>query len=81
VKVRIEDGSSEQILNELRRLSTVDLVDVTDRTQNQFEIQSRPGVSSKRELFKLCVDKGWVLTELIPIETRLEDIFRDLTTN
>jgi ABC-2 type transport system ATP-binding protein len=81
IKIRIEDGPSEQILHELRRIKSVDLVEVTDRTMNRFELQSRTGTSSKREVFKLCVDKGWVLTEIIPIETRLEDIFRNLTTN
>jgi hypothetical protein len=29
----------------------------------------------------LCVEKGWVITELHAIETRLEDVFRDLTIN
>jgi len=81
LKLRIEDGAAEQIISELRRISTVDLVEVTDRTMNRFELQSRTGASSKREVFKLCVQKGWVLTELIPLETRLEDIFRNLTTN
>jgi len=81
LKIRIEDGPSEQILHELRRIKSVDLVEVSDRTMNRFELQSRTGTSSKREVFKLCVDKGWVLTEIIPIETRLEDIFRNLTTN
>ena len=81
LKIRIEDGPSEQILHELRRIKSIDLVDVTDRTTNRFELQSRTGSSSKREVFQLCVEKGWVLTELIPIETRLEDIFRNLTTN
>ena len=81
LKIRIEDGPSEQILHELRRIKSIDLVDLTDRTMNRFEVQSRTGASSKREVFQLCVEKGWVLTELIPIETRLEDIFRNLTTN
>jgi ABC-2 type transport system ATP-binding protein len=81
LKLRIEDGAADQILHELRRIKSVDLVEVMDRSMNRFELQSRTGASSKREVFTLCVDKGWVLTELIPIETRLEDIFRNLTTN
>ncbi len=81
LKLRIEDGVADQIIHELRRISTVDLVEIMDRNMNRFELQSRTGASSKREVFKLCVQKGWVLTELIPIETRLEDIFRNLTTN
>ena len=81
IKLRIEDGPADQILHELRRIKSVDLVEVMDRNMNRFELQSRTGASSKHEVFNLCVQKGWVLTELVPIETRLEDIFRNLTTN
>jgi ABC-2 type transport system ATP-binding protein len=80
-KVRIEDGVSDEIIHELRRIRSIDLVELVDKNMNKFEVQSRSGASSKREVFNLCVQKGWVLTELIPIETRLEDIFRNLTIN
>lgn len=81
LKVRIEDGKAEEILHELRRLKTVDLVELVDKGMNRFEVQSRSDSSSKRDVFQLCVQKGWVLSELIPLETRLEDIFRNLTVN
>lgn len=81
IKVRIEDGSADEVLHELRRISTTDRVELVDKNLNRFEVQSKTGASSKREIFNLCVEKGWVLSELIPIETRLEDIFRNLTMN
>lgn len=81
IKVRIEDGGAEEVLNELRRLPTTDRVELVDKNLNRFEIQSKTNTSSKREIFKMCVNKGWVLSELIPMETRLEDIFRNLTMN
>jgi len=81
LKVRIEDGSPEEILNELNRMSTTDRVELVDKNLNRFEIHSASGKSSKREIFSMCVQKGWVLSELIPTETRLEDIFRNLTMN
>ncbi|MFN5004099.1 MAG: ATP-binding cassette domain-containing protein [Bacteroidota bacterium] len=80
-KVRIEDGQAEEILHELRRIKTIDLVELVDKGLNRFEVQSRTDASSKREVFHLCVQKGWVLIELVPIETRLEDVFRNLTVN
>jgi ABC-2 type transport system ATP-binding protein len=46
-----------------------------------FLLQSKAGTSSRRGVFNLCVQKKWVLTELTPIETKLEDIFRELTTD
>lgn len=81
IKVRIEDGSAEAILNELRRLPNTDRVELVDKGLNRFEVQSKTGTSSKRDIFNMCVDKDWVLSELIPVETRLEDIFRNLTMN
>ncbi len=81
LKVRIEDGAAENILHELRRIRSVDRVELIDKNLNRFEVNGRTGSSSKREIFNLCVQKGWVLSELIPIETRLEDIFRNLTMN
>jgi ABC-2 type transport system ATP-binding protein len=81
LKIRIEDAAADEILHELRRLPSTDRVELVDKNLKRFEVQSKSGASAKREVFKLCVDKGWVLSELIPIETRLEDIFRDLTIN
>ena len=81
IKLRIEDGTAEEIMHGLRRIKSVDTVEWVDKGLNRFEVQSAAGLSSKREIFKLCVQKNWVLSELIPMETRLEDIFRNLTTN
>lgn len=81
IKVRIEDANSEDILRLLRQLPSAEQVTVLDHEDNRFEIESKTGTSSKRPIFQLCVDKGWVLTELVPVETRLEDIFRNLTMN
>jgi ABC-2 type transport system ATP-binding protein len=81
VKVQILDALEQDVLAGLRTLSSVNKIEVADKTANRFEIQSHPGLSSKRDVFRLCVDKGWVLTESIPVETRLEDIFRNLTVN
>jgi hypothetical protein len=38
-------------------------------------------LSSKREVFKAIVKHDWVLTEMVASETKLEDIFRNLTLN
>ncbi|HZY82445.1 MAG TPA: ATP-binding cassette domain-containing protein [Cyclobacteriaceae bacterium] len=81
LKVRIEDSTVDKIQAELKKIRTVQRLDLIDKNLNRFEIQSKPGTSSSREIFRLCVEKGWVLTELTPLETRLEDIFRNLTLN
>jgi ABC-2 type transport system ATP-binding protein len=81
VKVRIEDGATSEIQFALKKLATVQQVDLADPSMNRFEVQSKPGESSKRDIFKLCVEHNWVLTEMSALETRLEDIFRNLTMN
>lgn len=81
LKVKIEEGDSNTIFTSLQLLETVGVVDILQAKENIFEIQSKPELTSRKEIFKLCVNKGWVLTEMTPIETKLEDIFRDLTVN
>lgn len=81
LKVTIEDGNRDQIYNSLKEISSVESVDFADSVLPAFEVQSIAGMSSKREIFGLCRDKNWVLTELTAIETKLEDIFRELTLN
>ncbi|MBX7124221.1 MAG: ATP-binding cassette domain-containing protein [Cyclobacteriaceae bacterium] len=81
LKVRIEDAPVQTVVDTIRALATVERVDILDVSSNRLEVQSRPGQTSTREIFRLCVSKNWVLTELTPLETRLEDVFRNVTLN
>ena len=81
LKTRIEDGEPNKIIEALQAMPSVIMVDFADRHQNRFEIQAQPGTGTAKSVFKLCVENKWSLTELIPSETKLEDIFRELTTN
>ena len=80
LRVRIEDGQPDQIYKALQSVRSVSVVEFADRNLNRFDIHCSAG-DVKREIFRLCVEKRWVLTELTPYETKLEDIFRDLTMN
>ncbi|MDL2242917.1 ATP-binding cassette domain-containing protein, partial [Bacteroidales bacterium OttesenSCG-928-K03] len=79
--VKIEDGDINEIHRILMELPTVYSVDVVKDKENTFEIHSNKDCSSKREIFYTCVKNNWVLTEMTGIETKLEDIFRELTSN
>lgn len=82
LKVRIEDENDKNLIFQcLKSLETVAVVDFISASENIFEVQSKPGMSSRRPVFELCVKNKWVLTELSFVETRLEDIFRNLTMN
>lgn len=79
LQLRIEDGTTEAIYEALSALPTTALVDIVDASANRFELQSKPEQSANREVFQLCVRNNWTLSELIPLEAKLEDVFRDLT--
>jgi ABC-2 type transport system ATP-binding protein len=81
LKVKIEDGEANAVFTALQTLDTVETVDLVKNEEHTFEIQSKNDQSSRRAVFNLCVSKGWVLTGMASIETKLEDIFRELTMN
>jgi len=81
LRVGIENGEVNEVFKALQGLDGVDLVSFVTKSDGLYEVQSKASRSSKREVFKLCVDRGWYLTELTPTETKLEDIFRELTAN
>ncbi|MBK8449213.1 MAG: ATP-binding cassette domain-containing protein [Saprospiraceae bacterium] len=81
LQVRIEGDSPEHIAEQLRKLDNIQNVLLLDRTRNRFEIQSIYGTETNRIIFHACKQSNWDLLEMIPFETKLEDIFRDLTIN
>jgi len=81
IRVKIEDGKEEEIAGVLRGLSSIMAVEAVSGRENTFEVQADKFAAPKRDIYNMCVDKGWVLTEMVPFETSLEDIFHDLTIN
>ena len=81
LKVGIEGAKVDVAFKALQKLENVEMVDFISKGECKYEVQSKAGLSSSKDVFKLCVDKGWYLTELTPTETKLEDIFRELTAN
>ncbi len=81
IKVTIEDGDRNQVYTTLQSLETIELVDLLPEHTQSFEVQSKPGMSSRKAIFKTCVEHNWSLTEMTPLERKLEEVFRDLTIN
>lgn len=82
LKVTIEEGDKNDIYQKLQEIDSVEMVDFAEKQdENAFEVQSKPDRSSKKNIFEMCVQQNWYLTELTPVETKLEDIFRELTMN
>jgi ABC-2 type transport system ATP-binding protein len=81
LRVQILEGPArDELIIALNNLDSVAMVDPVPDTPNSFLINSKLEMSSRKNIFNLCVKNNWVLTEMTPIETKLEDIFRELTT-
>lgn len=81
LKVQILDAPDRnEVINLLNSLDTVGMVDPLEELENGFIINSKDNFSSRRNIYNLCKEKNWFLSEMTPLETKLEDIFRQLTT-
>ena len=79
VRITIEDADRDLVINTLRQVETIDFVDTVKGKNDSFEVHGMPGTSCRRDIYTTCVENGWLLTELTPVETKLEDVFRELT--
>lgn len=78
INLSIEGAEAEHIRSSLVQLPEVDHAQWQG---NKLQVQTKNDLEARRALFKHCVQQNWVLTELTPVETKLEDIFRNLTMN
>ena len=73
------DSSAEEMEKALLGLASVEQVKSIEGREKVFNVQSKPNAASRKPVFDLCVSNKWYLTELTAIETKLEDVFRELT--
>ena len=81
--LRIEIDTAQDrnlIIDSLQKIESVSMVDPVADAKNKFLLNTNNGLLSRKAIFQMCVQNNWVLTEMTPIETKLEDIFRELTT-
>ena len=79
LRLRFAGADTEAVFQALQALPSVAAADILDAAEQRFEVQSLPEQTSNQAVFELCVRHKWTLLELIPYETRLEDVFRNLT--
>ena len=75
-----ETANRDMTIESLKLIESIASVSPVTDSSNTFLIESKNGQSSRKSIFQMCVQKNWILTEMTPIETKLEDIFRELTT-
>jgi ABC-2 type transport system ATP-binding protein len=81
LKIQILGGERNDIYKSLQILDSVALVDILNLQENIFEVQSKKGKQSAKNIFGLCANNGWYIGQLTPVETKLEDVFREVTAN
>lgn len=74
-----ENGSTVNVQKSITGLSSVEKATPVDGKPGYYYVQSKPEFSSRRPVFELCVKNNWFLLEMTGVETRLEDVFRQLT--
>lgn len=78
LKVNIE-ADPDKVESAILKLGSVEKVTGVDGKYGWFNVQSKPEMSSRKEVFDLCVKNKWYLMEMTGLETRLEDVFQKLT--
>ncbi|WP_372752584.1 ATP-binding cassette domain-containing protein [Labilibaculum sp.] len=79
LKLRVQGGNIDEIFERLHEIESIESIDFIDVDKQIFEIQSLPETSSVKAIFDTCVRNNFYISELTPTETKLEDIFRQLT--
>lgn len=79
LKIDIKGGATTDIHEALNDLPGVLHIEIIHK-QN-FELQCKPDVEIEKSIFNLCQENNWYISELTPVQTRLEDIFRKVTQN
>ncbi len=78
-RLQISGAALNDIRNKLGLIPGVKSAQIMDLDSNRIEIESDHNIAEV--IFRTIVKSNWVITEMIPVETKLEDIFRDLTLN
>jgi len=84
LEVEVSDGQSfEMISSQVRMIPAIETVSLLEERNGvkKLSIATSRATDIRKDLFQLCVQKGWGLLELHREQTSLEDIFRQLTSD
>jgi len=70
------------ISTQVKRIPAIETVSLLEERNGvkKMSIATSRAADIRKDLFQLCVQKGWGLLELHREQTSLEDIFRQLTS-
>lgn len=79
VYVEIDGNNIEKELNKLPGLHSIEVTDTLEKRKG-FTISVVGDIDPRPEIYKISKSKNWIIWELHEIKPKLEEIFRDLTT-
>ncbi len=77
--IHIIGASTDDIHQALTALP--DIGNIIPLENQHFNIQCNRETNIEKTIFELCRQNNWYIGEMTPVETRLEDIFRQVTQN
>jgi ABC-2 type transport system ATP-binding protein len=75
VEIKGGDGAARDALQTLPGVVTI-----SQRGENRYLLEHAAGSDPREAVFRLAVERGWVLLALTPQQASLEDVFVRLTT-
>jgi ABC-2 type transport system ATP-binding protein len=84
LEVEIPNAQSfDEVSSQVKAIPSVETVTLAEERNGikKFSVETPKAVDVRRDLFQLCVQRGWTLLELHREKTSLEDIFRQLTAD
>jgi len=82
LEVEVPDACSFEVIeSDVKSIPSIQSVSLlsTRNGVKKLSVETSQAGDIRKELFQLCVQKGWVVLELHRVQTSLEDIFRQLT--
>ncbi len=80
-RIRIANRTYEEVKDLLPNIPELLDFEVIDSSKNIIRVKGTKNSNFGEKLFKFAVENNLILTEMSPVEAKLEDIFRQLTNN
>ena len=81
IKLRIDSQNIDDVKEQITTIPTVLSLEITNKELGTIMVKSSSNANITKLIFELCVKNKWILHEMTPEQTKLEDIFRNLTLN
>lgn len=74
-----ERRNTETIYEKLLAISCIEKIKQTN--DESLDIQAPLNTNIEQQIFEMCTENNWYISMMTPVETSLEDIFRQVTQN